>query len=331
MPLLRDAEHGTLVWKRRGGPQHRKVLGNDRLDFDVAGARAPVVYGDTVYWAAGVWPFMGVFVQAVDIGSGQPVWTNSGSGSNYTVQQHASPAFAGIAPQGYLTVNESTLLVSGGMTVPAAFDRQTGRFLYYRPGDRELGKDQGGFDVVLGPDWFANHGRLQRLADGDQLVPAPVDVVTPQSMYGVSGKELGASQLQVVRYVETTVDKKGKEKHTVKWKLPELWRMPLPDGITTLQLKTADCFVASDGGSRVVQLNIPESAADTSRVLWEATVSDIVWRMLVADGRLIVVGQDGTISCFGSKRESPQTPGEVHDAPAVWLISHRSPPTSSAR
>ncbi len=163
------ADGGALVWKLRGGPQNRKVLGNDRLISMWPARGAPVVYGDTVYWAAGIWPFMGVFVQAVDIGSGQPVWTNSGSGSNYTVQQHDSPAFAGIAPQGYLTVNEKTLLVSGGMTVPAAFDRQTGRFLYYRPGDRELGKDEGGFDVLLGPDWFANHGRLHRLADGEPL------------------------------------------------------------------------------------------------------------------------------------------------------------------
>ena len=313
---MRDRRRRRLVWKLRGGPQNRKVLGNDRL-ISMWPARAPVVYGDTVYWAAGIWPFMGVFVQAVDIGSGQPVWTNSGSGSNYTIQQHESPAFAGIAPQGYLTVNEKTLLVSGGMTVPAAFDRQTGRFLYYRPGDRELGKDVGGFDVLLGPDWFANHGGLQRLADGERLAKAPVDIITPQCVYGVAGKQLVASQLQIVRHVETTVDKKGKAKRTVKYKLPELWRTRLPAGITAIHLKTSDRFVASDGGSRVVQLNIPRSDADPCRVEWEAPVEGTVWRTLVADGRLIVIGQDGSISCFGPKEQSPPSPIKVYDTPAA--------------
>ena len=45
---------------------------------------------------------MGVFVHAVDIATGESIWTNSGSGSDYLVQQHNSPAFAGVAPQGAL-------------------------------------------------------------------------------------------------------------------------------------------------------------------------------------------------------------------------------------
>ncbi|NLX54950.1 MAG: PQQ-binding-like beta-propeller repeat protein [Planctomycetaceae bacterium] len=310
---------GTLVWKRRGGPDDRKVLGNDRLISMWPARGAPVVWEDTVYWAAGIWPFMGVYVEAVDIASGQPVWTNSGSGSNYTVQQHNSPAFAGIAPQGYLTVNDTTLLVSGGLTVPAAFDRQTGRFLYYRPGVRELGKDIGSFDVLLGPDWFANRGRVQRLQDGEPLVAAPVDIVTPHGTYGIAGKQLVASQLQVVEHVATTVDRKGKAKHATTWKLPELWRTQLPDGITALHVKTANCFVASDDGQRVVLLNVPQSSDDTCRVEWETRLPGVVSRALVANKRLIVTSEDGVIACFGARAERPVDAGLMRDAPAVAL------------
>ena len=276
---------------------------------------APVVCGETVYFAAGIWPFMGVFVHAVDIGTGQPVWTNSGSGSNYIVQQHDSPAFAGIAPQGYLAVNDNYVLVSGGMTVPAVFERQTGRFVYYRPGDRELGRDQGGYEVLLGPDWFANHGRLHRLTDGEPLAQAPVDLITPQSVLGVSGKHLVVSQMQIVRYVETSVDKKGKETHTIKHKLPESFRVPLPEGITQIHLQAGDQLVASDGGSRVALLNIPKSEADACL----CAVGDQsecgrlanACRRRPADHRR----HDGTIRCYGAAEQSPATPVVVNDAP----------------
>ena len=208
------------------------MLGNDRLISMWPARGAPVVYGETVYYAAGIWPFMGMFVQAVDIASGNVLWTNSGSGANYLVQQHNSPAFAGIAPQGYLVANEKYLLVSGGMTVPAAFERATGRFIYYRPGDRELGKDVGGYEVLLGPDWFATRGRLHVLADGEPRATAPVDLVSPQAAWGVAGKHVVASQLQIEHYVETSVDKKGVETQTTKYRLPEQFRVRLPEGIS---------------------------------------------------------------------------------------------------
>ncbi len=276
---------------------------------------APVVCGETVYFAAGVWPFMGVFVHAVDIATGKPVWTNSGSGSNYIVQQHDSPAFAGIAPQGYLAVNDKFVLVSGGMTVPAVFERQTGRFVYYRPGDRELGRDQGGYEVLVGPDWFANHGRLHRLTDGEPLAQAPVDLITPQAVLGVSGKHLVVSQKHIVRYVETSVDKKGKETHTIKHKLPESFRVPLPPGITQIHLQTGDRLVASDDGSRVALLNIPKSEADACLLQWDTNLEAGIWRTLVADGRLITVSHDGTIRCYGAAEQAPATPVVVNDAP----------------
>ncbi|MHB8956556.1 MAG: outer membrane protein assembly factor BamB family protein [Pirellulaceae bacterium] len=311
------ADRGALLWKLRGGPQDRKLLGNDRLISMWPARGAPVVFGETVYFAAGIWPFMGVFVHAVDIGTGQPIWTNSGSGANYIVQQHNSPAFAGIAPQGYLAVNDTFLLVSGGMTVPAVFERQTGRFVYYRPGDQHLGKDQGGYEVLLGPDWFANHGRLHRLTDGEPLVQMPVDLITPQSVLGVSDKHLVVSQTRIVRYVETSVDKKGNETRTVKHKLPESFRVPLPAGLTQIHIQAGDRLVASDGGTRVALLNIPQTEADACRIEWETYVESGVWQTLVADGRLITVGHDATIRCYGAADQAPATPRIVNDAPEL--------------
>ena len=54
-----------------------------------------------------------------------------GTGSNYILQPHRSPAFADVAPQGAFTISGDKLLVAGGRSVPAAFDLKTGEELYY--------------------------------------------------------------------------------------------------------------------------------------------------------------------------------------------------------
>ena len=303
-----DAETGAMLWKYRGAPLDRKVLGNDRLISMWPARGAPVADDKTVYFAAGIWPFMGVFVHAVDIASGQCVWTNSGSGSDYLVQQHSSPAFAGVAPQGYLALSDNLVLVSGGMTVPAAFDRATGRFVYYRPGDRELGKDQGGYEVTVGPSWYANRGGIHSLVDGVPRTTAPITIVTPQCAIGISGKHLVGIGTEVVKYVEISVDKKGKETKTVKYKLPELWRTALPPDITDLHLLAGSRLLASDGQSRLCMLNVPDKSDDTCHVLWETRVEGRIWRMLVADQHLVVVTEQGSVFCFGNTDNAPRTP-----------------------
>ena len=169
-----DADDGSLRWKFRGGPDGRRILGNERLISMWPIRGAPVVYDGTIYFAAGIWPFMGVFIHALDAETGEVQWTNSGTGSNYLVQQHGSPAFAGVAPQGYLAATEDVLLISGGMTVPAALDRKTGEFLYFRPGERSLGKDAGGYRVVAGDDWYTQYFATC-IRDG-----RPPDVISPE-------------------------------------------------------------------------------------------------------------------------------------------------------
>ncbi len=306
-----SADKGELFWKYRGGPTDRWVLGNDRLVSTWPARGAPVSYGDTVYFAAGIWPFMGVFVHAVDIASGQAIWTNSGSGSNYIVQQHGSPAFAGVTPQGYLAVNEQVVLVSGGMTVPAAFDRETGRFLYFRPGDRTLGKDQGGYEVVMGDTWFANRGRRHRLSDGVPLLESPADIFTADCTIGVTGKNLVGLSNKIVRDVETTLDSKGKEKKTVKYRVAELWRVPLPENVTRLHVKAGQQLIAGDGGSSIYVFDRPGPTDNTCRLQWEGQISGTVWRMLVSDKRLFVVSEEGGIYCFGESNERPQGVSQV--------------------
>ncbi len=331
-----SADDGQLIWRFRGGPDDRWVLGNDRLVSMWPARGAPVVYGGTVYFAAGIWPFMGIFVHAVDIQTGHVIWTNSGSGSNYTVQQHNSPAFAGVAPQGYLAVNERILLVAGGMTVPAAFDRTTGRLLYFQPSDRTFGKDVGGYEVVLGNGWFVNHGAMFSLADGQPRIKTPASIFAPDCAIGVAGKHLVAHGNEIIRYVHSSVDKKGKETKTVRYRVNELWRVGLPDGITTVHVRAANQLLASDDQSRLVLLDIPTASDQSCKVVWETRVDGVVWRVLVSDRRLFVVTRQGGIFCFGDAAQRPAdavgvaaTPNDAGRAAATAIPPAAQSPTSA--
>ncbi len=254
---------------------------------------------------------MGIFVHAVDIDTGHPIWTNSGSGSNYIVQQHDSPAFAGVAPQGYLAVNEQIVLVAGGMTVPAAFERATGRLLYFRPGDRTLGKDVGGYEVVIGSGWFANRGALFVLADGEPRTETPASIYSSDAAIGIAGKHLVAHGNEIVRYVETSVDKKGEETKTVKYRVPELWRARLPERISALHVKAGTQLLASDDRGRIVLLDMPAASDQDCHVAWEGQVTGTIWRMLVSDQRLFVVTEQGAIFCFGDAGQQPAATGSA--------------------
>ena len=63
--------------------------------------------------------------------SGEIVWVNDSTATQYINQPHSAPSFAGVAPQGGLVVVGDYLLVPGGRSVPAAFDRNTGEFRHF--------------------------------------------------------------------------------------------------------------------------------------------------------------------------------------------------------
>src|SRR5262249_14801339 len=116
---------------------------------------------------ASVWPFMGVFLHAVDARTGRVVWTNDGDGSIYMKQPHNADSFAGVAPQGVLTIAGDKLLVPGGRSVPACYDRRTGKLLHYLLAENS--KRGGGSDVAVAGSLFLNGGGLFDVETGSYL------------------------------------------------------------------------------------------------------------------------------------------------------------------
>ena len=192
-----NAKNGSLVRKLLGGPARNKVLGNDRLISMWPMRGGPVLYEGKIYFAASIWPFMGTFIHAIDAETGDTVWTNSGSSSTYLMQPHKSPAFAGVTPQGYLVATEDKLLVSGGRSVPAAYDRKTGRFLYYHLA--EYGKT-GACEVMASGDHFFNRTAIYRLSDSIGISGAPASVIADEPRPSKTGRDeviIGKKMIQL--------------------------------------------------------------------------------------------------------------------------------------
>ncbi len=299
-----EAESGQLRWKFRGGPGDRRALGNQRLISAWPARGAPVVADGTVYFAASIWPFMGIFVHAVDAETGRSVWVNDGSGAEYLTQPHNSPAFAGPTPQGYLAVAEDRLLLACGRSAPAGFDLLSGDFLYFHHG--RYNKGYGGYQVVGWKRAFFNSGALFDADTGhivDNFGGDPI--VTPGALYVLRGGSLVA--LDVVHAeVTETVDRLGNKQRVVKPK--ERWKLTLPSGYDqTLQLLTGNrLFAAGAKGIAAIDIPAPGQSGGTPRLGWQQAIDGGVQRALAADDRLFVCTRDGRIVCYGAQRVEPQ-------------------------
>ena len=122
-----DAVTGQEVWKVRPVPSERKLIGNKRLTSVWPIRGGPVVQEDRVYFAAGVWPFEGVFIFCLEAATGEQIWVNDSTGHLYGGQPHNAVAIGGIAPQGYLLIDGEELVVPSSNAYPGRFDLKTGK------------------------------------------------------------------------------------------------------------------------------------------------------------------------------------------------------------
>ena len=100
------AKTGELSWKVRGAPADRpdyRHLGNTRLVSYWPVRGGPVIdSGGTVYFGAGIWPTLGIFIHAVDAETGEIRWTNSNTNYIKDVRiDHNNLDDVGLSPQGY--------------------------------------------------------------------------------------------------------------------------------------------------------------------------------------------------------------------------------------
>jgi len=278
-----DAEDGSLVWKISLAPAPHKLLGNKRL-ISMWPARGGIVLKDRIlYTAASIFPMMGTFIYAIDAETGGIIWENQGTGSNYILQPHRSPAFADVAPQGTFAISRDKLLVAGGRTVPAAFDLGTGEELYYQLA--ASGKTGGAFTCANDRVFF-NHYRGRRTCmynsnTGDTLLwdTGEYPVVDGETFY-FSGDTIVAATLDSAMNLHV------------------LWEMAV--SATNDLIKAGDCLYAADslGITAIKIIN------HQPQVLWSHATGKPINRLVASNGKLIAVAADGEILCFGDAAAS---------------------------
>jgi outer membrane protein assembly factor BamB len=293
---------GKQLWRFRGGPTDRLILGNERLISTWPARGAPAVAaekdgGATVYFAAGIWPFMGIFIHALDARTGEVRWTNSGDGSTYIKQPHHTDAYAGIAPQGTLVVSGERLLIPGGRSIPACFDRHTGKRLHYRLS--ESSKVGGGPDIALGPDVYHNGGGVFEIAEGKYLG----QVSEPATFAGPTLFTASAGQVRSYEIGERPTPRKVS-------RLPgEGW---LGTPTASVSVGRASLLVPADGRlfgattNSVFALDLPLTP-ERGAPAWKAAIDGTPVH-LVASGRMVLVStREGRIYAFGPKTGAPRT------------------------
>jgi outer membrane protein assembly factor BamB len=296
------SDNGSLVWKVRLAPAENKLLGNKRL-ISMWPARGGIVLKDNIiYTSASIFPMMGTFIYAINATSGEIIWKNEGSGSNYILQPHRSPAFAYVAPQGNFTISGDKLLVAGGRTVPAAYDLKTGEELYYQLA--ASGKTGGDF-TCSNEKVFFNHNRgrmtwMFESSTGNKLISDAGEYpVIDGNIFYFSGKEISASVLNSSKKLET------------------LWKI----GVSAKNdlIKAGNFLYAADSaGITAVRIN-----SDKPEVIWSVKSNKPVERLIASNGKLIAVSGDGSIMVYGNT-PSEGTALTVNTEPTVRIYSSKA-------
>lgn len=301
-----DAEHGHLLWKFDAAAGPRRVVGNQRLISAWPARGGAVVRDGKVYFAASIWPFMGVFIYALDAESGTVEWVNDSSGSTYIKQPHSAPSFAGVGPQGALVATTNDLIVPGGRSVPAVFDRHTGKLRYF-----ELnagGKGSGGSFVVADDSVFFVHTRQKgvrefNLQTGLKTAFQPNEPVLHNGR--VYSSEMNSDNQPVVRSYDAD--------RRMQWEVAA-------DGHGDLILAGQTLYAAGPSGISAIRL--PNSADSQPQVVWKQPSDPHIQRLLAASEMLFGVTQQGHILAWGKAEDAAApSPHIVREDPAPLELS----------
>ena len=269
-----------------------------------------MVADGTVYFAASIWPFMGVFIHALDAETGKVIWTNDGDGSAYIKQPHSTDSFAGVAPQGPMSVSGDFLLIPGGRSVPAAYDRKTGKLRHFLLNDNS--KKGGGHIVCIAGDVFFNGPGVFATSTGKYLGDC--------SSLMVHSDGIGyASQNNEVR----VFDLRKSDLKSMRWKMETIGTAKLP-GVTAIIKAGNHLYVGQKGRVAVIELPLASPLSE-AELAWEEKLDGTPVSLVVADDRLFVSTKEGRIYCFGEKEHTPAetqgTPGAVEPFVASGSMS----------
>ncbi|MFP4057831.1 MAG: PQQ-binding-like beta-propeller repeat protein [Candidatus Brocadiia bacterium] len=296
------AAGGRVLWKYRGGPFDRRLVGNQRVVASWPARGGPVVADGRVYFAAGLWPFMGTFVHAVDAVSGERVWTNDATSFSWRRFPHpGSWSLSGLSPQGHLAAVGDRLIVPGSRYKPAVFDRRTGAFLFYGEGLGPSVASRDGLAFAGGHGFHVATGREVRLEGAKRVRRC----VLGEGAWYIDGRALDPSTLELreatIHLRETTQpDSPTYPKQIFQGTIERLpGRLP-----GTPRLLAGSTLVVTGKGA-IQAFDVSDPSGEPQAV-WEAPIEGQVADVLAASGRLVATTLDGRILCYGQGEAEPR-------------------------
>ncbi len=285
---------GRLLWKVRGGPNDYKCLGNDRMISHWPMRGGPVVYDDIVYCSAGIWPNDGIFILALNAATGEEIWRNDQAGCLMMPQPHpGAMARSGVTPQGYMAVTVECLIVPNGRSVPAVFQRDTGKLKYYHLQENQW---RGGVRTMSAGGYFLNAGCLFDMQNGaaTERYGGGVLAAIPQGLVQSLGNRFMVHHWKQ----KQKNDRKGTViSYTGLESLMEIKR----EGEANDIIVAASTVVLAEE-NRVCLYHL-----DAKTEIGSIAVEGNALGLAVSDGRLIVSTDQGWIYCFGADAVQPIT------------------------
>ncbi len=344
-----DAATGTLVWKRRAGASDEKVLGNGRMISLWPVRTSVLVDNGMVHFAAGVFPYEGLYVYALNAEDGSVLWINDTIGDRAHELE-----YGGMSPHGYLVASSRILYVPSGRAMPAAFDRANGKFLFFvSPGGKRggtwtlldenrliAGVDSSGTPIKAAYD--AATGARQE--DAFAWFAGTDMAVTPDVVYLVNTDGVYAVDRKAYTAAVEDAKKLDAERQTLETQLAELKKAPvsgspqasaeelakkleeptqkLAQAIAQRARLKDSAYLWRYGGKQftaVIQAGdlvvaggpgiVVGLEASSGREVWRHDVDGLAVGLAVADGRLVVSTDTGCVHCFGEGAATGRTFG----------------------
>jgi len=322
-----EAASGKPVWTLRMGPKDDRLLARGSMISRWAVRTGVLIDRGVAYCGAGIFPHETVYLAAVNPQNGEVIWRN-----DYISQQDAGRN--DLSPQGYLLANEKFLYVPSGRSLPAAFDRKTGKMEFKRSYSwRSTGGGVvGGAKAVLSDNGqlftFGPHHMLALEQDTGMAGYAYIGGRQMTFGEGVAFIATGDAIIAVDRdaHAKASVERqelfvarrslrdKPKELAIVDKKMDELaqvgilWKTPFAGDSALIR---TDNLVIAGGLDRVVALSI-----DDGREVWSAGLDGEARGLAAAGEKLFVSTTKGSIYAFGKPADSSERNAkadELHD------------------
>ena len=303
------ADSGELLWRFRAAPNDRHVIGNERLISVWPVRGGPVLVDDQIQFTAGVWPFEGTFLYAVDAATGELVESRPA----VTPPRHDVVTLNDMTPQGYLAANDARVLIPQGRSVVGSRNRGTGGFEKFQYSTSAVTN----YHVATTGQWLF-HGTVTFDTKGKRQLGMSLrtPVLGNDMIYAGENGKVVAYDLTSPQEIERT-DRRGKKTKvsvlTQAWAVPNDQILDLPKTDYETWLAANPLLVDIKAGRRLyghqgkVVFAIDLPAGDTAaRVSWKTEVSGTPASMVAANGHLVVVTADGRMHCFGAESVEPR-------------------------